>query len=223
MWRSTSSVSYRSNLPSDIANSENVLFENDNVFNFNKWSIPKVSPKDIYTDSSWLRSSFRSEYVVKTVEQTFAISGNNSTFLLFNKKFVEASKSKGYKFLHIRSVQVAVKPLTRLGIDASMLLYLRDARFIKFKTSILGMIQSSLYVGPVHFDVFPNLTLSLDDINMLMALTLNVLTSGYDMEECSRPLAIIYRIYYRLMKTNLNPKAIFKDLHGSTLLIQSST
>jgi hypothetical protein len=31
------------------------------------------------------------------------------------------------------------------------------------------------------------------------------------MEEDSRPLAIIYRIYYRLMKTSLNPQAIFKD------------
>jgi hypothetical protein len=40
--------------------------------------------------------------------------------------------------------------------------------------------------------VFPNLTLSLDDINILKALTLNVLTSGYDMEEGSRPLTIIY-------------------------------
>ena len=58
---------------------------------------------------------------------------------------------------------------------------------------------------------------------MLKTLTLNVLTSGYDMEEGSRSLAIIYRIYYRLMKTNLNPQAIFKDPAESTLLIQSST
>ena len=85
------------------------------------------------------------------------------------------------------------------------------------------MIQSSLFTSPIHFDVFPNLTLSLDDINMLKALTLNVLTSGYNMEEDSRPLAIIYCIYYRLMKTNLNHQAIVKDSAGSTMLIQSST
>ena len=85
------------------------------------------------------------------------------------------------------------------------------------------MIQSSLFAGPIHFDVFPNLTMSLDDANMLKALTLNVLTSGYDIEEGSRPLAIIYRIYYRLMKTNLNLQAIVKDSASSTMLIQSST
>jgi hypothetical protein len=136
---------------------------------------------------------------------------------------VEASKPKKYKFLHIGSVQVAVKPLTRLGIDTSVLLCLRDARFLKFKTNILGMIQSSVYAGPVHFDVYPNMSVSLDDINFLKFLTLNIQTKGYDMEEGSRPLAIIYRIYYRLMKTSLNPQAIFKDPKGSTLLIQSST
>jgi hypothetical protein len=49
-----------------------------------------------------------------------------------------------------------------------------------------------LFNGPIHFDVFPNLTISLDDVNVLKALTLNVLTFGYDMEEGNRPLAIIY-------------------------------
>jgi hypothetical protein len=67
------------------------------------------------------------------------------------------------------------------------------------------------------------MSVSLDDIHVLKSLTLNLQTKGYDMEESSRPLAIIYCIYYRLMKTNLNPQAIFKDPNGCTLLIQSST
>ena len=124
---------------------------------------------------------------------------------MFSKKFVNDSLAKGYKYLHIGSGQVVVKPLTRLGINASMLLCLRDARFLNFRISILGMIQFSLFNDSIHFDVFPNLTLALDDINILKALTFNVLTSGYDIEESSRPLAIIYRIYYKLMKTNLDP------------------
>jgi hypothetical protein len=125
--------------------------------------------------------------------------------------------------LHVGSVQVAVNPLTRLGINASMILCLHDARYINFRINILGMIQSSLFNGPIHFYVFPNLTISLDNINILKALTLNVLTSGYDMEEDNRPIAIIYRIYYRLMKTNLDHQTIIKNAGQSTLLIQSST
>jgi hypothetical protein len=214
MWRSNSSVSSRSSrLPPDIINSEDVSFESEQSFNFHKWNIPKLKYSDIYTDSSWIASTFKSEYTVKTVEQTFAISGKDCTFQLFSKKFIDASKAKKYKFLHIGSVQVAIKPLTRLGIDASVLLCLRDARFLKFKTSILGMIQSSVYAGPIYFDVFPNMFVSLDDINFLKTLTLNIQTKGYDMEEGSRPLAIIYHIYYRLMKTRFNPQAIFKDPH----------
>jgi hypothetical protein len=184
MWRSNSSVSSRSSgLPPDIINSENVSFESNESFNFHKWNIPKIKYTDIYTDSSWTQNIFKSEYAVKTVEQTYAISGKNCTFQLFGKKFLDEAKAKKYKFLHIGSVQVAVKPLTRLGIDASVLLCLRDARFLHFKPSILGMIQSSVYAGPVHFDVFPNMSVSLDDINFLKTLTLNIQTKGYDMEE----------------------------------------
>ena len=142
---------------------------------------------------------------------------------MFSAKFVKDSFDKGYRFLHIEFVQVTVKPLTRLGINTSVLLCLRDARFINFRISILGMIQSSLFNGPIHFDVFPDLTLAFDDINILKALTLNVLTSRYDMEEGSRHLAIIYRIYYKLMRTNLDPHAVIKNASNSTLLIQSST
>jgi hypothetical protein len=122
MWRSTSFVSSRSSLPPNIVNSEQFTFENDSSFNFDKWNIPKLSPKDIYT-TSWLKSFFKPKYLVKIVEQTFVISGNNSTFQLFNKKFVNDSLVKGYKFLHIGYVQV-VKPLTRLGINAFVLMML---------------------------------------------------------------------------------------------------
>ena len=35
----------------------------------------------------------------------------------------------------------------------------------------------------------------LDDPNIIKALTLNIATSGYHMEEGSKPFALIYRIY----------------------------
>jgi hypothetical protein len=48
MWRSISSISSGSSLPPDIVNSEQLSFESDNSFNFDKWNIPKISNKDIY-------------------------------------------------------------------------------------------------------------------------------------------------------------------------------
>ena len=42
------------------------------------------------------------------------------------------------------------------------------------------------------------------------------------MIEGSRPLALVYRIYYKLLKTNLNPQALLKDPKDKTLLLQAS-
>ena len=70
------------------------------------------------------------------------------------------------------------------------------------------MIPTSLYDGPVYFSCYIDLTLALDDPNIIKALTLNIASSGYHMEGGSKPFALIYRIYYRLLGTQLNPSAI---------------
>ena len=119
---------------------------------------------------------------------------------------------------------LAIKPLTRKGINASVLMCLHDARFKNFKDNILGMVTASLYDGPVYFNFYPNLTLALDDPNIVKALTLNIALSGYHMEEGSKPFALIYCIYYRLLGTQLNSSAInHRELSSKTMLIQCST
>ena len=40
---------------------------------------------------------------------------------------------------------------------------------------------------------------------MSQALELDIETSGYNMLENAQPLLIVYRIYYKLMKTTLKP------------------
>jgi hypothetical protein len=68
-------------------------------------------------DSSWINSAFKFEYAVKTVEKTFAISGKDCTFQLFDKKFVEASKAKKYRFLH-GDVKINFADLYPFGRDS---------------------------------------------------------------------------------------------------------
>ena len=86
------------------------------------------------------------------------------------------------------------------------------------------MITTSLYDGPVYFDCYLDISLALDDPNIVKALTLNILTSGYNMEEGSKPFALIYHIYYRLLGTQLNPCArIKREPVGKIMLIQCST
>ena len=128
-------------------------------------------------------------------------------------------KNKGYKFLHLGLIQVGIKPLTRRGINAAVMLRLFDGRFIDYKQGMLGMVEASLCKGPIHFNCSPDLTISLDDGAPEKALTLKINTFGYQMIEGSRPLALVYRIYYKLLKTNLNPQALLKDPKDQTLLL----
>ena len=86
---------------------------------------------------------------------------------LFNRRSINDFLAKKSSYLHIGLVQVAVKPLTRKGINASMFMCLRDAKFKDFCTSILGMITSSLFDGPVYFNYYLDLTLALDDPNFV--------------------------------------------------------
>ena len=101
---------------------------------------------------------------------------------------------------------------------------LRDTRFKNFQDSILGMITVSLYDGPVFFSCYLDLTLAVDDPNIIKALTLDIASPGYQMEEGSKPFTLIYRIYYRLLGTQLNPSATnHREPSGKTMLIKCST
>ncbi|KAL4632369.1 hypothetical protein ACB092_04G045300 [Castanea dentata] len=223
MWRSNSSVSSRTGCPPDIMNEEDLTVGQSEYPDFRKWNIPKISTKTVY-DLNWTEKSIFSEYRARTVEQTFFISKTHEKCCLFSKKNInEFLTKKHLKYLHIGLVQVAVKPLTRKGIDASVLMCLRDARFKKFNDNILGMITASLYDGPVYFDCYPDLALALDDPNIIKTLTLNILTSGYDMDDGSRPFTLIYRIFYRFLDSQLTPRSRGRDPTGKTMLIQCST
>jgi hypothetical protein len=95
-------------------------------------------------------------------------------------------------------------------LNRSVLLCLRDRRHIDFQDSLLRMVKSSLYEGPIYFNCHPNYSLSLYDPTLLHALELNCLT-------------LVYRVYYKLMKTTLEPQALVESPKGQTLLLQTST
>ena len=207
LWRSNSSISSRTGCPPDIVNEEDHNVEDNEIPDFTNWTIPKVDTKNVYK-ISWAESTFHSAYKVRTVEQIFSISKTHEKCCLFSKRNINDFLAKKFSYLHIGLVQVVVKPLTRKGINAFVLMCLRDARFKVLSNSILGMITASLYDGPVYFNRYPNISLALDDPNIAKALTLNIASSGYNMEEGSKSFAMIYRIYYRLLGTQLNPSAI---------------
>ena len=55
----------------------------------------------------------------------------------------------------------------------------------------------------------------------MKALTLNIKTHGTFMLQGVQQIALIYRVYYKCLKTNLNVQALDKRKMGETTLIQT--
>ena len=96
----------------------------------------------------------------------------------------------------------------RLGLDILVFVCLRDARSTKFIDSILSMIDSNLANGLIYFNCFPNFSMNINDLSILSSLTLNIKTKNMIFVEKAQTIAIIYRLYYKVMITQLNPRAM---------------
>jgi len=113
------------------------------------------------------------------------------------KKSLQKHLARNYKYIHFGLVQVEIKLLTKEGLNTSILDILRDARFHNFQESLLNSIKSSLCSGPVSFDCYSNLTISLKDKNILQSMLLQIKTHNYHMLEGSILVALIFKIDYK--------------------------
>ena len=94
-------------------------------------------------------------------------------------------------------IQVAVKPLTRLGLNTSIVMCLKDNRHLKYRDSIIGAVQAGLNDGPVYFQCFPNFTIKLRDADILDSVVLHVKTHGFKFKEGNSLVSIITNLPIR--------------------------
>ena len=102
-----------------------------------------------------------------------------------------------------------------------MLLVLRDARLLRYDESILGIVETDLCYGPIHFDCYPNFSVSLKDKNILKILTLQIKTHNYEIASGSIPLSLVYIIHYKAMMSSFGSKAFKYSTKEQTLLLQT--
>ena len=88
--------------------------------------------------------------------------------------------------------------MTRLGLNITILLYLRDDRHLNFDDSLIEVVQSSVTNEPIYFNYFPNIYISLRETYKDGLLVLNTKFHGYNMILGSIPIVITYRIEYKL-------------------------
>ncbi|ESQ47423.1 hypothetical protein EUTSA_v10028167mg [Eutrema salsugineum] len=111
---------------------------------------------------------------------------------------IKRHRENGFKYIHIGLVQVGIKPLSKEGLNTSILAILRDTRFKIFEDSLLSSTES----------------ISLKDKNILKSLVLQVKTHNYEMIARSIPIAIIFRVHYKAMMSAFSSKVKISSKNG---------
>src|SRR5436190_15405416 len=76
------------------------------------------------------------------------------------------------------------------------------------KLSIELMLQTNICNGPIYFNCAPNYSVDLTDPLISDSLILDIHLQGDEFKELCKNFAIIYRIYFRVMTSQMNPKFI---------------
>ena len=115
------------------------------------WEIPKQNIKELYKVGNW---EFKKDYRIKVSENTHSIGFETNTIELLDLKDLEPIQREKYKILHIGAIQIAGKPLARLGLDKPICIFLRGARHKQFQDSLLGLMQAITSFGPMYFTCY---------------------------------------------------------------------
>ncbi|XP_052177344.1 uncharacterized protein LOC127791479 isoform X3 [Diospyros lotus] len=163
-----------------------------------QWSPLEVPVYSIYHRKSFFSFRRDPDYEIHKLKKTVPIRGEYVELHLLDRQAVRHHMSK-YRFLHLGLVQVAVKPLTSAGLDCSVLVCLRDCRWLEFRRSLLAVAQASLRHGPVYFDCYPSYLLPLTGAKMPRTWALSIkIESSRNVELSSSDIAVEYRVYYRV-------------------------
>ena len=120
------------------------------------WEMPKPNIKELYKVGNF---EFKKKIRIKISENTHSIGSETEIIELLDLKDLEQIQREKFKILYIGAIQVAAKPLTRLGLDKPICICLRDVRHNQFQDSLLGLMQANTSFGPVYFTCYPNLEL----------------------------------------------------------------
>ena len=200
-----------------VVNSEEINYpkiQND----LDDWKLPKVSNQEIYKKGTF---KFFTDYTIKTSEMTVSLEQDDQVIRLLDNRSVEKHKKDGYNFIHFGMIQVAAKPLTRLGLNTSIVMCLRDNRHLEYRDSIIGAVQAGLNDDPVYFQCYPNFTVRLRDADILDSVVLHIKTHGFKIKPGNSPVSIITRFAYKSMNTSVGSGALCTSPKGETTYFHS--
>ena len=77
-----------------------------------------MSNQEIYKKGTF---KFFTYYTIKTLEQTISLEQEDQVIRLLDSRSIERHK-KDFNFIHFGMIQVAAKPLTRIGLKISIVM-----------------------------------------------------------------------------------------------------
>ncbi|GAV82023.1 MP domain-containing protein, partial [Cephalotus follicularis] len=180
---------------------------------------PKISNKKNYKYNPFNPFNFTER--IQTIEQTIKITKTQQNIQLLDEK-TNKELAKNFKYIHFALVQVTIKPLTRQGLNTSILACLRDAKHLNFDDSLIGAIETSLCNRPVYFNGYPDLTIYLTDKYILETLKINIKLHGHNMLHGSEIIAIIHHVRYKATNS-ICPKSLVNLSKGETTMMKCVT
>jgi len=127
------------------------------------------------------------------------------TIGMIKQNSIESHLKANYRFMHIGLVQVAIKLLLKTGLNVPIYLALLNKRLRHYKSSLLAVIQTNVCKGPISFNCYPNFMVDLICPMTIEALKLDVHVQGDEFLDF-KIFFVVYRVYFRLMSSNLNTK-----------------
>jgi hypothetical protein len=141
---------------------------------------------------------FITDFTIKTEKRDIQLTKPCETIQLLSQKALQKHLARNYKYIGL--IQVGIKPLTKEGLNTTILAVFRDA-----------------------------ITISLKDKNILQSMLLQIKTHNYDMLEGYILVALIFKIHYKacsqplLANTNSNLKkekhSFYKQIYPAQTLL----
>ena len=150
-----------------------------------------------------------------------SLEQDDQVIRLLDSDSIKKHKKDGCYFIHFGMIQVAAKPLTRLGLNIAIVMCLRDNRHLDYRDSIIGAVQAGLNDGPIYFQCFPNFTVRLRDAHILDSVVLHVKTHDFNFKPRNNPVSIITRFAYKSMTTSVGSGTLCTSPKGEITLFYS--
>ncbi|KAK0574262.1 hypothetical protein LWI29_016356 [Acer saccharum] len=165
------------------------------------WKIHKVSKESVYPNGIF---NFKNKYSVQTTTGDISANNEKISIPLLDPHAIAKHKQK-YRYVHIGLVQAYARPIEYSGVNGSISLFLKDKRLFDFNDTFVNVPQASEINDPFNF--FPNLMVSLEEVDVLHHLTLNVKLHNRYRESNKFVLSLICKVHYKWMRDQVNPGA----------------